>query len=90
MESLYTFLAKWNKETDSLTKTQGVYGVLALSLLVVAGLVSLIDDNLGRSILFLAFVAGLTFIANGVVWALVRTFVVPRIEKNKPTPTRKK
>lgn len=90
MQSLYTFLAKWNKTTDSLAKVQGTYAVLAVSLLLIAGLVSLMHRNLGQSILFLAIVAGLAFVANGVIWAIVRTFVVPHIEEKKPTPTRKK
>ncbi len=90
MQSLYTFLAKWNKTTDSLSKVQGTYAVLAISLLFIAGLVSLMQPNLGQSILFLAIVAGLAFIANGVIWSIVRTFVVPHVEKNAPAPTRKK
>ena len=90
MQSLYTFLAKWNKTTDSLAKVQASYAVLAVALFLLAGIVSLMQRNLGQSILFLAIVAGLAFIANGVIWSIVRTFVVPHIEEKKPTTTRKK
>lgn len=90
MDSIYTFLAKWNKNTDSLAKMQGAYGVLAVVMLLVAGLVSLFQPNLGQSLLFFVVLLGLTFIANGVMWALVRTFVIPRVEKKKPVSTRKK
>lgn len=90
MQSIYTFLAKWNKNTDHLAKLQGTYGVLSVVTLLIAGLVSLIHPNLGQSILFLAVVFALTFIGNGVVWAILRTFVVPHIEKQKPVSTRKK
>ena len=90
MQSLYTFLAKWNKDTDSLAKVQGAYAVLAIVMLLVAGLVSLASPNLGQSMLFFAVVLGLTFIGNGVMWALVRTFALPHIEKSAPKPTRKK
>lgn len=90
MQSLYTFLAQWNKTSDSLAKVQAAYGVLAIALLLIAGLVSLAQPNLGQSILFLAIVSGLAFIANGVIWSIVRTFVVPHIESKTPAPKRKK
>lgn len=85
-----TFLAKWNKGNDSLAKLQGTYAVLAIAMVLLAGLVSLINQNLGQSILFLAFVLLLTFIGNGIVWSLLRTFVVPHIKESKPSTTRKK
>ena len=90
MEPIYTYLVKWNKNTDSLQKLQGAYGTLAVFTFLVAAIVSLLDQNLGQSVLFLAFVLGLTFIGNGVIWALVRTFVIPHVEKSKTATTRKK
>ncbi len=90
MEPIYDYLAKWNKNTDSLGKMQGAYAVMAITVFLLAAIVSLVNQNLGQSILFLAFVLGLAFIGNGVVWALVRTFVIPRIQAKKPTTTRKK
>jgi len=90
MQPIYDFLAKWNKSTDSLGKMQGAYAVLAVTTFLLAAIVSLVNQNLGQSILFLAIVLGLAFIGHGVVWALVRTFVIPRIEVKKSTTTRKK
>ncbi len=90
MQPIYDFLAKWNKNIDSLGKIQGTYAVLAVTTFLVAAIVSLIHQNLGQSILFLAIVLGLAFIGNGVIWALVRTFAVPHIEKHAPKTTRKK
>ena len=49
--------------------------------LLVAGVVGLMNANLGQSILFLAFVLAMAFIGNGVVWALLQTFVVSPLEK---------
>jgi len=90
MDTLYTFLAAWNKKSDNLAKLQGAYAVLAVVLFVVAGITSLAQPQLGQSILFFAMVAGLTFVGNGVIWALLRTFAIPHIEKNKPAASRKK
>lgn len=89
MKQIALYLADWHKRTDSLEKLQGTYGALAIAMLLIAGLISLINPNLGQSMLFFAIVLGLTFIGNGVVWALVRTFVIPTIEKHTPK-TRKK
>ena len=88
MQQLYRYLAKWSKTTDNLAKMQGVYGALALVLIVLAGIISLINASLGQAVAFYAIIAGLTFIGNGVVWALTRTFVVPHIERNAPTSAR--
>ena len=93
MQSLYDILEQWNKTHDSLAKLQSVYGVLTVAVFLLAGVVGLVNASLGQSILFFAVLLGLTFIANGVVWALIRTFVVPRAEKtpsSKPAATRKK
>ncbi len=90
MQNIYAKLAVWNKSNDPLEKLQGVYAVLALTLLVVAALTSLINASLGQAVLFYAAIAALTFIGNGVVWAVVRTFVVPYIEKRTPKQTTRK
>lgn len=90
MQSVYTFLAKWNKTSDPFGKIQAVYIALAVALLFVAGVIALVNPALGQSAAFYALVAALTFVGNGVIWALVRTFVVPHIEANTPKPARKK
>ncbi len=89
MQPLYEFLREWNKNTDNFAKVQATYLSLAVVLLFLAAFISLINQSLGQSVLFLAFVAGLTFIGNGVIWSLVRTFVVPRLERSKKPKSRK-
>lgn len=90
MQSVYLYLAKWNKQSDSFGKLQAVYAVLALLLFFAAGIIALINPSLGQSVAFYALVALLTFVGNGVLLAIIRTFVVPHIEANAPKPTRKK
>ena len=90
MQSLYDFLREWNKNTDTFAKVQAAYFSLAVVLLFLAAFISLVNQSLGQSVLFLAFVSGLTFIGNGVMWSLVRTFVVPRLEAKKKAPITKK
>ena len=88
MESLQSILKNWNKKHDSFSKLQHTYMGITITSFLVAGLISLINYSLGQSILFVAMCALLVFIANGVVWALVRTFLTPSQEK--PQTTRKK
>lgn len=83
MNSLQKYLMKWNKTTDSLTKIQYTYALLTIALFLVAAVVSLINSRLGQSILFLSFVSLLAFVANGIIWSIVNTFVTPRIESVK-------
>ena len=90
MQPLYEFLREWNKNTDNFAKVQATYLSLAVVLVFLAAFISLINQSLGQSVLFLAFVAGLTFIGNGVIWSLVRTFVIPRLEAKKKSSSRKK
>lgn len=89
MKPVMDSLEKWNKKNDSIGKLQGAYATLAIIALLVAGVVGLINDNLGQSILFFAFVLAMAFVGNGVVWALLQTFVVARFEK-PAAKTRKK
>lgn len=79
MKSIRAFLSNWNTTYSDRTKLQHGYAVLAVISLIVAGLVSLINYNLGQSLLFIAIVVTLVFIGNGVVWALINTFIIPTV-----------
>lgn len=81
--TLIEALKNWNKLNDRQTKLQHVYLALASALLVTAGLASLVNYNLGQSILWLAGVAALVFLANAVVWALTDAFVIARLQKRQ-------
>ena len=77
MKSIRAFLVSWNTTYSDRTKLQHGYAVLAIISLIVAGLVSLINYSLGQSLLFIAIITVLVFIGNGIVWALINTFVIP-------------
>lgn len=81
MESLFDLLRQWNARQSSFVKLQHAYVLVAVVSLVAAGIVGLINYNLGQSILFVATVAALVFIANGVIWAILNTFVITRLKK---------
>lgn len=89
MQSFRTLFQTWNTQHDSFTKLQHAYITIAIAALLVAGIIGLINYSLGQSILFIAVCALFIFIANGVVWALLRTFLAPE-PKKAASSTRKK
>lgn len=91
MKQVRTLFRTWNNEKSSYAKLQYAYALLAVSAVFVAGLISLINYGLGQSILFIATILTLIFITNGVVWALLRTFVLSRLDAStaRPTPRKK-
>lgn len=82
---LKTALEDWNSSTDSRKKLQHAYLAAAFALLLAAGIVGLINYDLGQKILFIAIVAGAMFLANSVAWALLQSFVLLRISADELT-----
>ncbi len=82
MESFASVLRTWNKQHSSFTKLQHAYAAITILAFITAGLIGLLNYRLGQSILFVAMCSLLIFIANGVVWALVKTFLMPAEKKS--------
>ena len=90
MHSLIQILKSWSDITDSRSKLQQAYLASALALLIIAGMVGLINYNLGPQVLFLALLAGAIFIVNAVAWALLQSFVLLHLtHEDTPKPTTK-
>lgn len=79
-----SLIQNWNKQYNDFSKLQHVYGILAISILVIAGLISLVNNSLGQSILFISVMLSFAFVANGILWALLNTFVLRRFLQTKP------
>lgn len=89
MKSIRTLLAAWNSTYTDRTKLQHTYLVLTVLTVIVAGIIGLINYQLGQSLLFLAIILALVFIGNSVVWALLYTFIIPRKDDQR-SPAKKK
>lgn len=83
------YLRKWNVAKDAFGKVQGVYAALAIVLFLGAAVVSLMNPNLGQSIIFFSLIAFLVFVGNAIIWALIQTFVVPALSKPAPRARKK-
>lgn len=80
-ESTKQFLQEWNKQNSERAKLQHAYAVLALSALVIAGLVGLLNDEFGLYVLYVAFGLTVVFFANAIGWAMLQSFVLQRLPK---------
>ncbi len=81
---IITSLQEWKSTTDSRTKLQHAYVMAAAALLLAAGIIGLINYNLGQKILFVAILAAAMFVVNAIAWALLQSFVLLRITTRKP------
>lgn len=85
MESFTNLLKEWNKATSERTKLQHIYLVLIASITIIAGLLALINPLLGHQLILIASAALFTFLANAVVWALLKVYLLPRLDRKQPT-----
>ncbi len=85
-ESLKLSLVSWNDTTSDRDKLQHLYITSAVVLLVAAGVMGLVNQNLGQQILGAAIGAAALFIINAVAWALLQSFVLLRLRGSATTP----
>ena len=82
MQSIRKTLQTWSQNTDERTKLQQAYLVAAVILVVLAGVIGLVNYNLGQQIILLALVAGSIFIINAVSWALLQSFILLHVDRD--------
>ncbi|UTX50981.1 hypothetical protein KI440_02115 [Candidatus Saccharibacteria bacterium TM7i] len=81
MDAVKTYLQKWNTQKNAFAKVQSTYIALAVGLFLVAAVISLINPNLGQSIIFFSLISFLVFVGNAVIWALLQTFIVAKLDE---------
>ncbi len=79
---LKQFLTEWNSGKNQRTKLQQAYIMIVILIAIVAGFLSLLNDTLGRNLMFFAAIIAATYVINGVVWALLDAFVAPALPTN--------
>ena len=78
-------LRTWNKTTPERVKLQHVYIAVIVVVAIVAGLVSLINAQLGRHLITVAGIALVALIANAFTWALIRVYLLDRLDRKRPS-----
>ena len=78
---------EWGEKTDSRQKLQHAYLGATLVLVLSAGIIGLINYDLGQKILLGAFVCVVVFLVYAIAWALLQSFVLLRIGTIQATRT---
>lgn len=82
-QNLKTVLSDWHATTGERQKLQHAYLVGAVVITFLAGVISLVDADLGHTIVKIALIAVGTFLVNGIAWNLLHSSVLLKLE-NKP------
>lgn len=82
-EILSTSFTNWNATNSERQKLQHAYLALSVVIVLVAGIITLFDANLGHSVVKLAAVAIVTFLVNAVVWNLLQSALLQKLS-SKP------
>ncbi len=75
--------ASWSSEKNQRRKLQQAYVIVASILAALAGVVTLLNDSLGKKLLMVAAGAIFIFFVNAIMWALVEAFVSSRSGSKK-------
>lgn len=75
-KTLQASLLQWHESYDTRQKLQHGYGAVAAVLILAAGIIGLINYDLGQRVLLAAFVCIAIFVFNAVAWALLQSFVL--------------
>ena len=90
-ESMKNSLATWDAKTSERVKLQHAYIIVAVVLVIIAGVVGLMNRNLGQNILIVAIISAALFLANAVAWSLLQSALLMRLTSTRRTSsTRKK
>lgn len=90
INSALNLLSEWERTTSSREKLQHAYLLTAIIFLFVAGIVGLINYELGQKLLLIAILAVGMFVVNAVAWALLQSFVLLRINNRTTRDKHKK
>ena len=88
-ESMKETLTSWNVKTSERAKLQHAYIVIAVALLIVAGVVGLLNRELGQNILVISIISAAMFLANAIAWSLLQSALLFRLS-NLRSSSRKK
>ena len=89
-ESIKESARVWSTKNDDRVKLQHTYLVVAASLLIGAGIIGLINHDLGQNILMIAIISAAMFLVNAVVWSLVQSALLVRLASKRTVSTPRK
>lgn len=78
-EALVLSIDKWKAAKNERQKLQHAYLVLAVGIVLFAGVASLFNATLGHNTVKLALIAGGAFLVNAIVWNLLQSSIIDKL-----------
>lgn len=85
-EALILSIDKWKTTKNERQKLQHAYLVLAMVIVLVAGVISLFNPALGHNTVKFAIVAAGAYLVNAFVWNLLQSSIIDKL----PSKTKKR
>ena len=78
-ENIKALLNNWNATTTERQKLQHTYLVISIAMVFVAGIISLLNTEIGHEIVLIALFAVMVFLANAVIWNLLNSALLTKL-----------
>ncbi len=78
-EVLKDSLNSWNAQKSERQKLQHAYLALTVIVVMLAGIISLFNGELGHNIVLIALIAIAAFFVNSIVWNLLQSSLLDRL-----------
>lgn len=88
-EPLKETLTTWNSKNGERAKLQHAYIAIAAVLLIAAGIVGLMNRELGQNILVISIISAAMFLANAIAWSLLQSALLFRLSQRRTSPRKK-
>ncbi|HEY1064447.1 MAG TPA: hypothetical protein VGE30_04125 [Candidatus Saccharimonadales bacterium] len=80
-ETLRTTVIEWNQRTDDRQKLQQAYLLLLVTVIFLAGIVSLFNDTRSRQLMYVALALITAFVTNFLVWNVLKASVFDKLPR---------
>ena len=87
MNNIWDKITRMYREKREISLLTWAYASVAVIVLIVAGLIALVNQPTGVSLLVVPLISVVAMIANVVVWALIR-FIIETHEQNEKSKVR--
>lgn len=77
------YIVQWSTQHNQRLQLQHFYLVAAVVGIIAAGLVGLLNYNMGQRIVAFSLLALAVYVANAVVWTLLNALVIERFEREQ-------
>ncbi len=79
IESFGNFLNNWHANKSERQKLQHIYLLLSITIVLVAGVLSLFSASLGQMTVKIALFTAAVFFSNAVVWNLLQSALLSKL-----------